>query len=144
MEQKSDILLDEEDEWLRDYLPWRLSTKGYVEATMYDGPWRKTVKLHHFITGTPIWEGESIDHENRNKLDNRRHNLRWVDPYTSSQNRDYIDNAKNIRVVRGGKFEVRIQRAGVLHQVGTFNTMEEAIDARNSWFGIQRELPTSD
>ena len=120
--------------WLLDILPWRITPKGYVEATMYDGEWRKTVKLHHFITGTPIWQGEMIDHINRNKLDNRRANLRWVDGYLNRQNSDYVENAKNIRVTYAGKFEVRIQRDGVLHQIGTYNTMQEAINDRDTWF----------
>jgi hypothetical protein len=120
------ILLDPEDEWLRDYLRWRISTKGYVEATMYDGEWRKTVKMHHFITGTPIWEGEMADHINRNKLDNRRSNLRIVTKYESSQNRQFVDDAKHYRVTRNGKFEVRISIKGVTVQVGTFATIEEA------------------
>ena len=132
-----DILVDPEDEWLLHILPWRITPQGYVEATMYDGEWRKTVKFHHFIMGTPMWEDEHIDHINRNKRDNRRANLRWVDRFTSSQNRDFVDQAKNIRVAKGGKFEVRIQRDGVLYQVGTFNTEQEAIHARDTWFEDQ-------
>jgi hypothetical protein len=137
------ILVDPGDAWILDILPWRISTKGYVEATMYDGEWRKTVKFHHFITGTPVWEGEHIDHINRDKLDNRRENLRWVNSFASSQNRDFVDRARNIRVAKGGKFEVRIQREGVLHQVGTFNTEQEAIHARDEWFKLQGDVPSS-
>jgi hypothetical protein len=135
------ILIDPEDAWLLDILPWRVTPKGYVEATMYDGEWRKTVKLHHFIMGTPISEEEIVDHENRNKLDNRKINLRWVDLYTSSQNRDYVDYASNIRPTYSGKFEVRIQRDGVCHQVGTFNTEEEAADARDAWLEAYEHQP---
>jgi hypothetical protein len=101
------------------------------------------VKFHHFITGTPVWEGEHIDHINRDKLDNRRENLRWVNSFASSQNRDFVDRARNIRVAKGGKFEVRIQREGVLHQVGTFNTEQEAIHARDEWFKLQGDVPSS-
>lgn len=117
--------------WLLDILPWRIVPKGYVEATMYDGAWRKTVKLHHFIMGTPVWEGEHIDHINRNKLDNRRSNLRWVDRYVSSQNRTFVDNARHIRVTRNRKYEVRFSRNGVTYQVGTYDTEEEAVYARD-------------
>ena len=132
-----EILLNDEDVWLLDALAWRISTKGYVEATVYGANgWRKTVKLHHFIMGTPIWEGEHIDHINRNKLDNRRMNLRWVDSYESSQNRGFVDNARHIRVTRNGKYEVRFTRNGATHQVGTFDTEEEAVHARNQFARI--------
>jgi len=128
------IIVDPQDEWLLSELTWRLSTKGYVEGTAYDGWWRKTVKLHHYIMGTPITKKIIVDHENRNKLDNRRQNLRYVDPFTSIQNNDHIDAAANIRVTRDGRYEVRIQRDGILHQVGTFVTEQEAIHARESWY----------
>ena len=139
------ILVDPQDEWLLSELTWRGSTKGYVESTHYDGVWRKTVKLAHYIMGTPIWEWEFIDHINRNKLDNRRSNLRWVDLYTSSQNRDFVDDAANIRKTsRYDKYEVRIQRNGIRHDLGTFNTVQEATHARDKWFQAQGKIPLGD
>lgn len=120
------ILLDPEDEWLRNALYWRVVPKGYVEATMYAGDWRKTVKLHHFIVGTPIWEGEEVDHINRDKLDNRRANLRITTRAVNSRNRAFVDKAKHYRVTYAGKYEVRISREGKTIQVGTFATVEEA------------------
>src|SRR5215469_6761473 len=86
-----EIIVDPQDEWLLGILPWRITPRGYIEATMYVGTWRKTVKFHHFIMGTPVWADEYIDHINRNKLDNRRSNLRWVNHFVSSQNRDFVD-----------------------------------------------------
>ena len=135
--QELGILVDPQDEWLLSALTWRLSTKGYVESTHYEGEWRKTVKLHHYIMGTPVRADSFIDHRNRNKLDNRRHNLRWVDEHTSSQNRSFVDEAPNIRVTYAGKYEVRVQRNGKLQQVGTFATLEEAEQAREAHFENQ-------
>lgn len=125
------IIVDPEDEWLLSVLTWTISTKGYVESDMYVDGWRKRVKFHHFITGTPIYEDEFIDHRNRNKLDNTRDNLRWTNEYLSSQNRGFVDEAPNMRIRSDGKFEVRITRNGVTHQIGTFSTEEEAINARD-------------
>lgn len=52
---------------------WSLDGYGYpcsyISGTM--------VKLHHLIVGKPP-EGKVTDHINRNKLDNRRKNLRFV------------------------------------------------------------------
>lgn len=120
------IVVDLEDMWLLSRFTWRLSTKGYVESTHYDGEWRKTVKLHHYITGTPIWEGDMVDHKNRNKLDNRRSNLEIVTKFQSSQNRSLVDNARHYRITYDGKYEVRYSRDGMTTQLGTFSTAEEA------------------
>jgi hypothetical protein len=135
------ILVDPQDEWLLSAFTWRISTKGYIETTMYDGAWRATVKLHHFITGVPIWEGKHIDHKNRNKIDNRRDNLRWVDVYQSSQNRTYVDNARHIHVSRNGKFEARTSVRGVPYHIGTFETEQEAKNAYDT-FQVQLQSET--
>lgn len=127
------ILVDPEDEWLLSVMTWRISTKGYVEGTVYDGAWRATVKFHHYITGVPIWEGEHIDHKNRNKLDNRRDNLRWVNLYLSSQNRAFVDNARHVHVSRNGKFEARTSVRGVPHHIGTYETEQEAKSAYDNF-----------
>jgi hypothetical protein len=131
------ILVDAEDVWLLDILPWRISTKGYLEATMYDGGWRKTVKFHHFITGTPIWEGEMVDHKNRDKLDNRRSNLEIVTKFRSAQNRSLVDNAKHYRITYAGKYEARYTRDGMTTQIGTFSTPEEAEHAYQAYCQLQ-------
>ena len=47
---------------------------GMYAATKHEG---RNLRLHKLIAGTPP-PGLEIDHENRNKLDNRRHNLRFL------------------------------------------------------------------
>ena len=141
------IIVDPQDEWLLSAMTWRISTKGYIESVAYDGDWRKTVKLHHYIMGTPIYDTLFVDHDDRNKLNNSRSNLRWLGTYASAQNVDRIIVAANIRITYAGKYEVRIQRCGIMHHIGTFNSEREAIYARDDWFRGQsadNQLPIGD
>lgn len=57
-------------------LSWTLSSEGYVLGRINN----KEIIMHRYIMGNPA---SDIDHRNRNKLDNRRVNLRTC---TSSQN----------------------------------------------------------
>jgi hypothetical protein len=52
---------------------WSLSGDGYP-MTYIKG---KFIKLHHIVVGKPP-KGKVTDHINRNKLDNRKENLRFV------------------------------------------------------------------
>ena len=58
---------------------WHLAADGYAAAniTFASGDKRK-VPMHRLILGSPIG-GMVTDHANRNRLDNRRTNLRVVD-----------------------------------------------------------------
>ena len=69
------------DDNLFDYLnqwKWGISTKGYV----YRKENNKYIAMHRIVNNTPL--DFETDHINRNKLDNRRKNLRTV---TRSQNK---------------------------------------------------------
>lgn len=45
----------------------------------------KKIKMHHLLLGKPI-RGKEIDHINRNRLDNRKSNLRFVSSSVNGQN----------------------------------------------------------
>ena len=57
---------------------WRLLPSGYVQAC-------DNTYLHHMINGKPP-VGKETDHKNRNKLDNRRSNLRFCFHYENQTN----------------------------------------------------------
>lgn len=63
---------------------WFFSTKKRYLATKY---WEKgkLVYLHRIVSRPP--KGYWVDHINRNVLDNRSCNLRWVTPKENAQNR---------------------------------------------------------
>ena len=67
---------------------WSINTNGYLRNN-------KTKEyLHTFILGKK--EGFVCDHINRDKLDNRRSNLRHVTRYENNLNTDMCINAKGI------------------------------------------------
>jgi hypothetical protein len=70
------ILVDDADFELVSVHKWRVAN-GYAITTVGKRPNRKTVLMHRLLTGM------RVDHKNRNRLDNQRHNLR---PATQSQN----------------------------------------------------------
>lgn len=75
---KGFVALVDDDDYARvSQHKWWLSSSGHVYTQIA----RKTVMLHRFIIGAI--KGQVIDHINRNRLDNRRENLRFC---TQSQN----------------------------------------------------------
>ena len=79
-------------------------------------------------------KGQSLDHKNRNKLDNRRENLRYTTPRQNAQNRGnhnilgvgyYLHKASN-------RWKTQIKVNGISKHLGYYNTPEEAKSAYDS------------
>jgi hypothetical protein len=70
------VKIDDADFGLVSHYKWCLSPRGYAVHSIFTRkPYvRKTLAMHRLILGTP--PGKSTDHINRDKLDNRRSNLR--------------------------------------------------------------------
>lgn len=134
------VILDHENRWILDVFPgW------YVHSANGQSPYirvereipnpfeylRQKVMLHRLVFGTKGRESFEIDHINRNKMDNRRRNLRLATPRQNCANRKSKTNKTGFRGVGGkeGKFHVRIGNQKYRKHVGVFNTAEEAARA---------------
>jgi len=98
---RESLIVDPEDQWLIDSFSWCRQQPIHYAAAQVPGMGRRHTKmlLHHCIMGKPLPSNGSrmtVDHINRNPLDNRRCNLRIVPysinlsnraPYVHPQNR---------------------------------------------------------
>jgi HNH endonuclease len=83
-QNKYTIVDDEDFDYLSQWR-WQVSWNGYVIRR-----YKKTIRMHRLINKTP--DGLFTDHINRNKLDNRKSNLRTV---TKSENGFNTNLSKN-------------------------------------------------
>lgn len=93
---KDKILVDREDEILLTIFAW-WNCNGYARTILSDGT---TEYLHRMIMKAR--PGETIDHINRNKLDNRKFNLRLC---TQSQNMGNQEARKKSSKYKGVMWE---------------------------------------
>lgn len=93
------VLVDPQDAHLFEIHGWTISLNGYVSGNARGPGARKAKKvyLHRLILNAR--PGELVDHANRNKLDNRRENLRLC---TKAQN---AANAKKRGDARTSRFK---------------------------------------
>lgn len=112
---------------------WRLATNGYV-VLAENG---KTVLLHRFLMGREPGDGLFVDHINRDRLDNRRRNLRVLTPSQSPQNLSVRSNSltgyRGVMVLESKKntrrYQARVMVNGKIHHLGTYDTPEQAAAA---------------
>lgn len=115
-------LIDAQDLPLVESRTWRRGAGGYAESG--------NDRLHQVLVGRELPE---IDHHNRNRLDNRRCNLR---PCTTSQNqanREALPHSSRYKGVtmqrKTGRFEARIVFRRRSIYLGTFATESDAAKA---------------
>lgn len=112
-----------------DKFKWSLDHYGYAVG-VFDG---KHVKLHQLIVGKK--DGHDIDHISRDKLDNRKSNLRHVTHKTNTRNTGlYKHNTSGHKGISWDKsrdkWSVKLQLNGRTINLGRFDDMEEAKKAR--------------
>lgn len=92
----------------------------------------RTVGMHQVIAFLRGWE--ITDHINGDGLDNRMENLRRATLHQNPQNRRLSPNNKygcpGISTTKHGRFTVQIHAHGRKITLGTFDTLDEAIQAR--------------
>lgn len=125
---KGFAVIDDDDFKAVTSKKWQLSSNGYVVSG-------GTVLLHRFLM-CPSGSLE-VDHKNRNKLDNRRANLRACTHRQNNLNTPASStNSLGVKGVylekRTGKYysQLRHKKGETLH-LGTFNTLKEATLAYN-------------
>ena len=104
--------------------------ENYVLTQRYD---YGNIKIHNYIMNPE--EGYIVDHINGNGLDNRRENLRIVTPQQNAFNRAIQTNNTSGHtgvslVKRNNKWLARIGFNGKRIVIGTFDSYEEAVEAR--------------
>ena len=129
-------LVDSDLYWLADEHKWTLdSGKRYaVTGTFYHDGKRKTLTyLHRVVMGLDS-EG-LVDHISRDRLDNRRNNLRLVDNRVNQINTDLRGGTSQYRGViwdkRRGKWRARIKNYGTNIVLGYYDVEADAARAYN-------------
>lgn len=121
---------------------WHVNSVGYPQRSYRINYKRFNQKLHHFIIGKPSG-GLVTDHINRNKLDNRKINLRHT---TVSQNiinsklrKDNKSGYRGIRKVQRGNYErwqAYVSINGKHKHMGYFKNKKEAVSFRKEWMSL--------
>lgn len=121
----NEILVDEESWHLLNKCPWIVCEKGYAKSKSY---------MHRIIINAK--SDEKVDHINRNKLDNRRENLRISTSAQNNHNRTKSPNAtskyygvclrKSIK-----KWETYVTHNKKKHSCGYFDDEIQAAKAYN-------------
>lgn len=133
------LVIDPEDQWIVDKFYWTVNPWGYAEARVCFVKHKyKRILLHRILLG--IDDDRFGDHINRNKLDNRKSNLRIV---TKKMNESNVGLKRhNTSGFRGvsytHKCPNRPWRAnavvdGKQYHIGHFETPEEANKAAREW-----------
>lgn len=114
-----------------DYLnqwKWHVAAKGYAARDARVDGKKIKIYMHKLINGTA--DGYDTDHINRDKLDNRRANLRQVTRSVNMRNCLQSNNTSGYRGVswhkQRSKWTARAKINGSYKSLGLFDTPEEA------------------
>lgn len=106
---------------------WGVSDSGYARTTL---PGPRTLKMHQAILKAD--DGMTVDHINRDKLDNRRANLRSATMSQQIQNQGLGSNRRYKGAYRHSncdRWEARIRYKDKAYYLGLYETDEDAAKA---------------
>ena len=107
------------------YIKWYKDKHGYAINRTYGS-------LHRYIMDCP--DDKVIDHINRDRLDNRRINLRICTAQENQMNKSKQKNNNSsfpgVSKTYNGKWRARIMLNKKENHLGVFNSFEEAVEAR--------------
>ena len=127
-------IVDDDDFVIYSKWHWAVNNNGYVRRTLtikHAGKKTKykTLYLHRLIINCPTGHEFEIDHINRDKLDNRKSNLRLTSSSLNKYNSGiFKNNTSGVRGVREVSKNHWMARIGYKY-LGTFGTKEEANEA---------------
>lgn len=101
---------------------WHLHPTGYVTSIRYARETKTAGHLHRFLMGTPE-RGKEVDHINRDRLDNRRSNLRFATRSQNAVNR--VKRAKGV-YKEGSRWRAYVKKGQKL-TTKSFGTKREAL-----------------
>ena len=108
------VKVDDTDYELLSSFKWYKTHKGYAVRNIRKGD-SGPLKMHRMVMAAD--KGQIVDHINRDKLDNRRDNLRFVSASESTRNRSVFSNNKsghkNISAKPDGGYVLEIQINGL-------------------------------
>lgn len=119
-EKVGETIVDDVDSSVAAFT-WRLGRTGYAVRWRDGG----TVYLHRDLLGLARGDAREVDHRNRDKLDNRRSNLRVVTRRENAQNLPSQRGTSGFRGVArtaGGRWTAQVKLDGRKRHLGTFAT----------------------
>lgn len=129
-------IVDQDDYEFLSQWRWQRDPDGYARRSEGAGAKRRGVFIHHIVARTP--KGLEPDHINRNRLDNRKENLRNVPKGVNLRNCEaHCNNKAGVLGVYFAKDRNRWRAdthcQGKTIHLGSYYTKEEAAEAYQSF-----------
>jgi hypothetical protein len=130
-------LVDPSDHAAVTQYRWCLHPFGYAVRSVGPRSNRGQIRMHRTVMGLELGDPREVDHENRDRLDNRRANLRIVTRAQNLQNVPARGGASRHRGVtwdkRRDRWQAQAKLNGRQHFLGYFRSETDAAEAAAAW-----------